>query len=304
VLLVVVLFTAVHGVVPIPEPAGPFPALIAVYTVAAHGTRRRSLASAALVAVAIPVILAFDPKLPGPFVVVLDYVVFSTAWLFGDAARHRRERLALLETAATETARSAVAVERTRIAREMHDVVAHHVSLMVVQAEAGPVLHDRSTLATAAAFDSIGATGRQALTELRRALGVLREADPEGVHSAPAIGEVTALADAVREAGLPTEVIVAGTPGPLPPATARTLYRIVQESLTNALKHSAGSRATVTLVYGGPTCTVHVHSEGSGTAGSDGHGLAGMRERVALVGGEFSAGPRDGGWEVTAVLPR
>ncbi len=285
--------TALHGIVAVPEPALPWAALVALYSVAAHAARRQSLVAAAMTAALVPVILLTDGRPTGVEVYTVNGVIFGTAWLLGDAARHRRERSALLEE-------QAVAAERARMAREMHDVVAHHVSLMVVQAEAGAAAPG----ADEKVFDAIADTGRQALTELRQVLGTLRPA-PADRRPVPGIDALPVLLDRVRRSGLDLDYVVGGRPVPLPATVDRAAYRVVQESLTNTVKHAGATTARVTLEYESDHVRVAVEDDGAGAAGGPGgHGLVGMRERVALLGGRFSAAPGPGGgWAVTAVLP-
>jgi signal transduction histidine kinase len=285
--------TALHGVVGVPEPALPWAALVALYGVAAHAARPQSLAAAAVTATVVPAILLTDGRPTSVEVYTVNGVIFGTAWLLGDATRHRRERSALLEE-------QAVTAERARMAREMHDVVAHHVSLMVVQAEAGAAAPG----ADEKVFDAIADTGRQALTELRQVLGTLRPTYAER-QPVPGIDALPALLDRVRRSGLDVGYVVGGVPVPLPAAVDRAAYRVVQESLTNTVKHAGAATATVTLVYEADRVRVAVEDDGAGSAGGPGgHGLVGMRERVALLGGRFAAAPgAHGGWAVTAVLP-
>ncbi len=298
----------------LPEPVLPFAALVAVHTVAAHARRRLALLGAALTAAALAVALAADPGTDADAVAV-SYLVLATAWLLGDSARGRRERAAEAEERAVQLertrdaeARRAVAEERNRIARDLHDHVAHHVSLMVVQAEAGPVALDRAPERAAEAFDSIGATGRQALGEMRQLLGLLRTGDADRLAPQPGLDRVEELVARVRRAGLPVELTVTGGRRALPPATDLSAYRIVQEALTNALRHAGPARATVTVAYAADELRLAVADDGVGCADRDarggGDGLAGMRERAVLVGGRLDAGPRPaGGWSVSAVLP-
>jgi signal transduction histidine kinase len=274
----------------------------------------------------------------------INYLVFATAWLLGDATRNRREaalelaaRAAQLERTRELEAGRAVAEERNRIAREMHDVIAHHVSMMVVQAEAGPVVVHRDPDRAAASFDAISATGRQALTEMRRLLGVLRpdergrltpqpeptgpaaQPDPAGLAPQPdpnrlaplapqpGASDVPAAVAAMRASGLDVDLAETGRVRPLPPTVDLAAYRIVQEALTNVLKHAGPARAVVRVDYGEDAVTVEVTNDGAGGSkprSLDGHGLIGMRERAGLVGGDLQAGPApDGGWRVHARLP-
>jgi signal transduction histidine kinase len=216
------------------------------------------------------------------------------------------------------TARAAAA-ERARIARELHDVVAHHVSLMAVQAEAARSLLPARPEEAARSVDIIGTTARAALTELRRLLGVLRgpAPDPQTAPSVSLAGLGTVL-DQVREAGLGVELTVTGTSSQLSPGTDLTAYRIIQEALTNSLRHAQASQAEVTLAYEPGYVTVRVTDDGPPRAGgngpapggsgpdgssSGGFGLAGIAERVASCGGSLTVGPNGTGFAVTARLP-
>jgi signal transduction histidine kinase len=242
------------------------------------------------------------------------WLVFAFAWLVGRDLRRRRQQLAdlrdralQLERDREEKAHAAVAAERARIARELHDVVAHSVSVMVVQAQAGPRLLNEPEQA-GGAFRSIEASGREALVELRRLLGVLRTEDEQlAIGPQPGLGSLESLLGQVREAGLSVELRVEGEPVQLSPGIDLSAYRIVQEALTNTLKHAKGSQAEVTIRYGTSLLELAVVDNGLGAPASingSGHGLIGMRERVALYGGVLEAGPGDaGGYAIRAQLP-
>lgn len=218
------------------------------------------------------------------------------------ARRLERER-------AADTAR-ARAEERSRIARDMHDILAHAVSLMVVQAEAGPVVVRKDPERAEATFDTIAATGRDAMTQLRKILGVLKEERPEGEDvprlPQPSVTALPALVDRVREStGLRAELRTTGVPRPLSSDTEVAAYRVVQEALTNTVKHARASFAVVELDWARERVTVTVTDDGRGpSAPSGGHGLIGIRERAAACGGsaETGAGP-DGGFRVVVRLP-
>ncbi|HXL44153.1 MAG TPA: histidine kinase [Gaiellaceae bacterium] len=226
--------------------------------------------------------------------------------------RHRRLSERHLETRALtaereEKARAAVAEERVRIARGLHDVVAHAISVIVVQARGG-----RRSLATEPeeaqeAFDSIEATAVEALAEMRRLLGVLRKGDEElALAPQPSLRHLGTLVAQVREAGLPVELSVEGETTALPPGVDLSAYRIIQEALTNALKHAGPATARVLVRYGPEDLEVEVTDTGRRPTGGDGsgHGLVGMRERVTLFGGQLEAGrPGEGGFAVRARLP-
>jgi signal transduction histidine kinase len=252
---------------------------------------------------------------------------FATAWVIGDVARTSRlravklaERNAELQTAHEMIAEQAVLDERVRIAREVHDVVAHHVSVMGVQAGAARRVMDRSPDLAAEALTSIEASSRQAVAELHRLLGFLRagtEDTREGTAPQPNLAGLAGLIAEVNEAGLMASAEVEGTPRPLPASVDVSAYRIAQEGLTNALKHGgAGTIVKVTVRYTPDSLEVFVVDDGRGrsngrtgeipirTLPSGGHGLVGMRERVALHGGHLEAGPRPGsGFAVQATFP-
>jgi signal transduction histidine kinase len=243
--------------------------------------------------------------------------VYGGSWLLGRAVRarhvravHAEDRAVLLE----EDAKRAVAEERSRIARELHDVVAHGVSVMVVQAGAGRRMLDIEPDRSREAFSSIEDTGRQALVEMRRLLGLLRSDDEQLVLAPqPSLEHVGSLLEQVREAGLPVTLRVEGEQRPLPPGIDLSAYRIVQEALTNALKHAGPASGEVVLRYGERDLEIEISDDGAGAdAGngerpalvSGGHGLAGMRERVAIYGGVLKAGEREsGGYSLRARLP-
>jgi signal transduction histidine kinase len=290
--------------------------VVGMYSVAAWGGRRAALLAGAVAAVVVVVVMA----LPRTDADVVDAAFVSLslagAWVLGDRARVQRAlaaelraRALRLERDRAEDARQAVASERARIARELHDVVAHHVSMMVVQAEAGPVATEPAR--AAGAFEAIAATGRQALVEMRRLLGVLRS-DGDQVPSLapqPGLAEVPSLVEQVGRAGLRVELVVEGAQVPLPAGVDLSAYRIVQEALTNAVKHGGPGRARVLVRYGEDDLRLRVVDEGRAggpatAGGRAGVGLVGMRERVHLFGGELHAGPGpDGGFTVDARLP-
>jgi signal transduction histidine kinase len=316
--------------------------VVGMYSVAAWGSRRAALLAGGVAVVVVVVVLT----LPRSDADVVDAAFVSLAlagaWVLGDRARVQRaltaelqERAVRLERERAEEARRAVATERARIARELHDVVAHHVSMMVVQAEAGPVAVERDPARAAGAFEAIAATGRQALVEMRRLLGVLRgDGDGEGTASLapqPGLADVRSLVEQVGRTGLRVELVVEGTQAPLPAGVDLSAYRIVQEALTNVVKHSGSSRARIRVRYGADDLRLEIRDEGpagngdgNGLGSASGRrprdadpqlrgsadrqdrrsGLVGMRERVGLFGGELTVGPGpDGGFTVAARLP-
>ena len=297
--------------------------LILLYTVAAYRPRQASI-MALLVTMAGSTVAVMEWG-PVPGVRLLWRLIFAafvfgglelTVWILGDSMRYRRgyyaaleDRAARLEAERSAHAKVAAAAERARIARELHDVVAHHVSVMVVQADgAGYALRTDPDRAEAA-LEAIADTGRQALTEMRRLLGVLRSADEQATLApVPGLGELRELLEQARTAGLEVSYTLSGTPRELPEGAELAAYRVVQESLTNTRKHAGlAATAAVTLRYEADCLTVEVTDDGLGVVSSEdvgGHGLAGMRERIAMYGGTVTAGPLPGGgFAVTARLP-
>ncbi|HEY7630148.1 MAG TPA: sensor histidine kinase [Thermoleophilaceae bacterium] len=219
------------------------------------------------------------------------------------------ERAALLERERELSAQEAVAEERARIARELHDLVAHNVSVMVVQAGAERHALPEDQASTREALVSIEQSGRQALAEARRLLGMLRRnGEHEELEPQPSLGQIDFLVEQIERSGLPVKLDIEGEPVPLPAGVDLCAYRVVQEGLTNALKHAGPAHAEVLLRYGGGALDVCVRDDGRGLAQPNddgaGHGLIGMRERVALYGGEIRTGPRSGGgFEISAHIP-
>ena len=243
---------------------------------------------------------------------IFPALFLSAAWLIGHLWYERGERirataarLAALEREQAETARLAAQDERERIARELHDVIAHSVSVMTVQAGAVRRRLAADQEREREALLAVEETGRQALSEMRRLLGILRREDEEAEREPqPGLRALDRLVAQVREAGLPVDVQVEGERVELPPGVDLSAYRIVQEALTNALKHAGPAHAWVAVRYGADEVEVEVANDGRTEANGDGQGLAGMRERVALCGGELRIGPRDGGgFRICARLP-
>ena len=225
------------------------------------------------------------------------------------ARRHGREQVLERHAATLEAGRdAAVADERARIARELHDVVAHGVSVIVVQAQGGARMVRREPAEAEEAFAAIERTGRQALEEMRRLLGMLRAADEPAVLAPhPGVERIGDLIEDVRRAGLPVDLQVEGTPASLPPGVDVSAYRIVQEALTNALKHAGPAHAQVRMLYLTNAVELEISDDGVGRGPRtepDGQGLIGMRERVAVYGGQLEAGARpSGGFLISARLP-
>ncbi|GAA2344727.1 sensor histidine kinase [Dactylosporangium salmoneum] len=232
-------------------------------------------------------------------------LLLATAWTVGIAVRqHRRYTDELLRHQRGRAERQA-ADERVRIARELHDVVAHSMSLITVQAAYGRLVADRQPATAAEALTVIETTGRESLAELRRVLGVLRAQAPAGTEPAPGLADLPRLADQTAVAGVRVDLTIEGEPEPLPIGLELSAYRIVQEALTNVVKHAGTDHARVTVEHRPDAVVVEVTDDGrGGPAGPDGHGLIGMRERAALYGGTLHAGPVPGrGFRVTARLP-
>lgn len=281
--------------------------LLAIYTVAAHCEPVRARLGGAFSLVAGLIWMGVDDWL-------FPLVVFGGAWIAGRLVRQREvyagvveERARALEREREANARAAAAEERARIARELHDILSHSVSVMVVQAGAERLALGSDRAATGEALEAIERTGRQALAEMRRLLGMLRVGDEPAAHAPqPTLAELDQLVSQVREAGLPVEFRVEGEPVALPPGIAVSAYRIVQEALTNVLKHAGPTQARVVVRYGRGAIELEIADKGRGPTGTrnDGHGLVGMRERVALYGGDFDAGALNGGgFVVRARLP-
>ncbi|WP_435298378.1 sensor histidine kinase [Timonella sp. A28] len=239
-------------------------------------------------------------------------LLFLTVWAFGLMRRARyesvkalREKNQILEIERDQQAKIGAAAERARIAREMHDIVAHSLSVIIAQADGGRYAAKNNPEFAEKALTTISETGRAALADMRRLLGVLREGEteetePEALRNPqPAKGDIETLVDSIRSSGIRVSLIKMGTPRQLPPGVGLTLYRICQESLTNILKH-AGPDPTVTIVlaWGSTNVTLEIEDDGRGAASTSdgaGMGLLGMRERAALFGGTVKTGPRHGG---------
>jgi signal transduction histidine kinase len=289
--------------------------VIALYTVSAHRERRVALAAAAATGVALLVPALAGRGVSSAGFAVAMYAAFTVAWLLGDNLRTRRAYLVEVEARAErlerereERARQAVAEERARIARELHDVISHNVSVMVVQASAGKDVFESRPERARDALGSIESIGREALVELRRLLGVVSpNEEPEGPGFAPQPGlsRLPELVEQVGAGGLRVELTIEGQARDLPAGVDLSAFRIVQEALTNTLKHAHASRADVSVRYTDAGLEVEVLDDGvAGAPTERGRGIVGMRERAALLGGELSAGPRPaGGFGVRARMP-
>jgi signal transduction histidine kinase len=289
--------------------------LIAFYSVGAHCDDRPS---PLVGVVAVAAIAAADLARPGTFSASGTrpgaWLAFAIAWLVGRDQRRRRQRVGELEDRAErlerereEQAQLAVAEERGRIARELHDVIAHNVSVIVVQAQAGPHLVG-DTKRVVGVFQAIESSGRDALGELRRLLGILRSGDDQlAIGPQPGLSSLQSLVEHVRASGVSLELRIEGEPVHLPAGVDLSAYRIVQEALTNVVKHAGGAAAEVVIRYRERALELDVVDDGHSRpvdVNGAGHGLIGMRERVALYGGTLEAGTRDGGgYAIRARLP-
>ena len=296
-----------------------FGLLVAMYSVAAYEVRARRLVF--LVAAGLGFVAGFIvfgvTGNPRSFAITVPSLFFVAAWLIGDSLRTRRayvaqleERAARLERERDQDRRLAADEERTRIARELHDVVAHDVSVIAIQAGAARAVQASKPEAAAQALGLIETTARETLIELNRLLGVLRGgngATPDRSPQ-PGIGQLAGLVEQLRAAGLEVDARVEGEARPLPPALDLSAYRILQEATTNVLKHARARRVDIRVQYADGMLALDVRDDGAGDSrnvnSSSGHGLIGMRERVALFGGKFHAGRnRAGGFSVHARLP-
>jgi signal transduction histidine kinase len=299
--------------VPVNEPVVPLLVIvIAVFSVSVNEPLRRSVIGAAVILPGFAVGLF---HISGDAEVKVGNFAFGTiivggVWVAGRLVRSRTREASRLarETERLEAERvMAVADERARIARELHDVIAHSVSVMVVQAEAAQEVLKRHPTRAVEPLKAVQETGRQAMVEMSRLVGLLREDGEEvGLAPQPGLRELQTLASEVRDAGLPVRLRIEGQPTQIPLGVDLTAYRILQEALTNAIKHAGPAHADVTIRYRTDTLELEIVDDGPGTGNGHvgGHGLVGMRERVTVFGGELDAGPRpQGGFAVHARLP-
>jgi signal transduction histidine kinase len=286
------------------------PPMIAAYTVANREDRRRALwGLVAIVSMGVAW-MVFDPMMVTPVQYAQGAVwlcPWVIAWLLGAYLRTRRLYVEGLVREREERASAAVGEERNRIARELHDVIGHSVSVMTVQASAVRRLMRPDQARERAALETVEATGREALAEMRRMVGVLRAGDEATTRTpAPTLAQLDGLIENFRQAGLDVACETDGQAAPLPPGLDLTAYRVVQEGLTNTLKHAEATRAVVGLSYRPGALVVSVRDNGRGLAGTPGtgNGLLGMRERVEVYGGALAAGAAaSGGYELRATLP-
>jgi signal transduction histidine kinase len=309
--------------------------LIALYSVTVYGPRwaHRTAIVGALVGSAVlstALMILAGPPDPVSYVgtTLFGCVTALAVWAAGLVKRSRRETLLAWQDRAErlrverdQQAQIATAAERARIAREMHDIVAHSLSVVIAQADGGRYAAQADPGAAARSLETIAETGRTALADMRRLLGVLRDGSDGVAPGAagvtapipalvpqPAAGDVEQLVEQLRSTGVRISLVRVGTPRPLPPGAGLTVFRICQESLTNVLKHAGPDPTVTVLLQWAPSAlTLEVSDDGRGAAAIDdgaGHGLLGMRERAAMFGGTVTAGPRPGGgFRVRAELP-
>lgn len=313
-LVVVVCFGALAidtwAGVPLSQPVTPMAwVLLSQYSVARESSIRQAIAGLVLGLGIFATTLAKDSS-----DLLFGLIIIGTPWLVGLAMRSRvaetnqlAERAADLERRRDEEAQAAVAAERRRIARDLHDVIAHTVSVMVVQAGAAAEVLKRDPAQAEKALRNVQDTGRAALTEMSTLLGVLRENGEEvGLAPQPGLKDLDSLLEQTRTAGLPVRLVVTGEPRELPAGVELSLYRVVQEALTNTRKHAGEASATVEIAYGTGDVRLAVTDDGTATTNGYGgqQGILGMRERVAIYGGELDAGPgAAGGYAVRARIP-
>lgn len=300
--------------------------LVALYSVTVYGPRWAHLTAISSTAVgcllfAVVCAARLGITSPSDVLTFLPLSIFLGAigvatWAFGLTRRYRRvsvealhDRAARLQVERDQQAQIATATERARIAREMHDIVAHSLSVVIAQADGGRYASRADPEAAQRALLTISETGRAALADMRRILGVLREDDGDVAHLVPQPGDsdIAALVSSMREV-LPVSLVEMGAARPMPPGTGSTIYRIAQEALTNILKHGGpGARATMLLQWAPQRVVLQVDDDGRGAAATSdggGHGLLGMRERATMLGGTLVAGPRaGGGYRVRAEIP-
>ena len=318
VLVVVGAATVALFVAGYPPAGAGLPILVAFFSAVAHRNQPTALGPTlfTLAVFAASVIASRGPR--RVVSLIGDLVPFLVAWIIAETVRNRQaytttlqERAERLDRERASDARQAVSAERARIARELHDVVAHSMSVMVVQAGAARRVLDRDPDQAKEALQSIEETGRQALDEMRRLLGVLRQDDEPAParFPQPTVGDLDLLLQHVSEAGLEVTLTIEGEQRPLPSGVDLSVFRIVQEALTNSLKHAGASSAQVVMRWGEREVQAEINDDGRGPAadggdGTSGHGLVGMRERVALYGGALLVGHRPGGgFRVRATFP-
>ncbi|HVV24366.1 MAG TPA: sensor histidine kinase, partial [Pseudonocardiaceae bacterium] len=284
--------------------------LVALFTLTRRNRQHGRLAlGTSLIVLCVPLLWTGPIASDSERNALLAAALLVTAWALGEMMRGRDEsgvaRAAALEKEKAEHDRAVAAEERARIARELHDITAHHISVVTLQAGAARMLAESGQMPAVELLSGIETAGRQAMIEIRQALGVIRSS-PDGAAPLPGIEQLPDLVDRMGGAGV--AVTIDGTPGPLPHSLGLTVYRIIQEGLTNVARHSAANAAQVALRRDEDTLTVTITDDGPPRAvrltGPGGHGLTGLRERVDGYGGTLSSGTRpDGGFELRAALP-
>lgn len=291
-----------------------FGLIVATFTVARYCDRRISwlalaigLAFGVLIKIRVIAVGIDIPWFDWP----LDATYFGAAWFLGDAIQTRRRYADELERNRRSLARQAVAEERVRIARELHDAIGHEVSVMVLHAGGGEELLDQDPERARGAFQAIARVGREALADMDRLVGLLRESDEESAGARVRLESLQSLIDGYRDLGMDIRASIEAEPEGIPQAVEQSAYRIIEEALTNAMKHAGPTRVEVSLAYGDGDVHVRVRDHGGtlatrplGREPHEGRGLVGIRERAALLGGDVVATPHpDGGFLVVANLP-
>ena len=287
---------------------------VAVYTVGSHCDSRKRLLGIVWLIVGLIGAAVIGMRGTTTAQIATAGASYFAVYFLGTTIQNRRlymqqleERTALLERERDEEAKRAVADERLRIAQELHDVVAHSMGVIAVQAGVGAHVIDDDPAEAKKSLESIATTSRSTLTEIRRLLGVLRADDPAAYQPAPGLADLDRLVADMDSAGVPVAVKVAGTRHDVPPGVDLTAYRIVQEALTNVLKHAGPAHASVVVGYEPSALRLEITDDGRGVNGratAGGHGIVGMRERVGVYGGSLEAGPvAGGGFRVVAELP-
>lgn len=304
---------------PAPVVSGFLAMIVVLYSAGSHAARRPAVVALAIMLAALSVYPLTHTENRAAADVMGNLIIFGGVWALGRAVRHHRGRERELAAAQAELRtrhdadqRAALAAERARIARELHDVVAHGVSIMVLQAGAARMVLDAHSDGVREPLLAIESAGRQALEDLQRMLGVLRDPDGGDARREPpaSLAQLSELVERLRRAGLEVSLHVAGEPAALPDGVDHCGYRVVQEGLTNILKHAVGATATVRVTHG--ATAVHIEVADDGGSPSSGLeplpdselGLVGLRERLALYDGTLTAGPTEqGGWRLTADMP-
>ena len=292
---------------------------VALFVIALSASYRTGIMAAVISGANLILLFIFSDTLDGIGTKILMWIAFSGAYLIGvvikvyrESAAQATQRAALFAADREARAREAVAAERTRLARELHDVVGHALNVVVIQAGAAQLVLEKKPQLAREALASIETAGREALQDVERMLGILRAErdEEESLEAQPGLARLPALVEQVSQAGLHTRLTVRGEPVPLPTSLDLSAYRVVQEALTNALKHAGQAEAAVNVGYDGDALELEVADTGrgatalSGAPPVPGHGISGMQERVGVFGGRLEAGPRpEGGFRVWARLP-